>query len=169
MKLLVTALLLVTTPALADAPSTTIQVDPISWTHRTFAGGIAHAIASRVALRADATVVTAEPTLSGFTSSRAGVTAVLYLDRVFHGPFVEAGGHVRSTPYFTSSMDPTGFDITRERAFDVVAYAGWQWSFSSGLHIAAAIGGSRTLVSSFNWLGGMPHGRESYVRAGFAF
>lgn len=169
MKLLVAALLLVSTPALADSPSTIIQVDPISWTQGQYAGGIARSVSDRIALRADATLVTGEPALSDFASSRSGVTAVYYLDRAFHGPFVEAGGQVRSTPYSIESMAPSGFDIARERAFDVTAFVGWQWSFRSGLTIAGAFGGSRTLVSSFNWFGGMPSSRESYVRVGFAF
>ncbi len=108
-------------------------------------------------------------TLTEGASSRAGVTAVVYLDRAFHGPFVEAGVQVRSTPYFTPSPAPSGFDITRERAFDVTAFVGWQWTFRSRLTITGAFGGSRRLASSFNWFGGTPPSRESYVRAGFAF
>jgi hypothetical protein len=164
--------LLVIVPASARADhGITVASDPIALVAGTYTLSAAHAVASRVAVRVDGEATRDLAGVAGQTW-RAGVSVPIYFERAFHGPFLEPG--VVTGRYLTgigltegTEAMPHGsvYAIT-ERVRGPRVFVGWQWMFGSGLHLAAAIGASRS------WPGAREvpaRSRESYLRVGFAF
>jgi hypothetical protein len=167
---LLTSLVLVPASARADH-DITVASDPVALVAGTYTLSAARAIGSRVAVRVDGE---ATPDLPGFGGQtwRAGVSLPLYLERAFHGPFIEPG--VVTGSYLTGlgltegteDMPHGAVRAITERLSGPRVFVGWHWMFGSGLHVAAAVGASRS------WPGAREvpvRSRESYLRVGIAF
>lgn len=145
--------------------------DPIGLLAGTYALSATYAVSRRVALRANAQYASELPGLADSRTWQASISAPIYFDRAFHGPFLEPGLVVADrvmgydiVPAAGDAMDPS-YVALRFHTVGPHVFVGWQWTFRSGLHATYAIGASRNLTAgSATWV---PIA-ESYLRVGFA-
>lgn len=109
---------------------------------------------------------------SGGSEWRAAVSLPVFLDRPLHGPYVEPGIAYaqRVTAYgYLGGLSDTMTPVVvphYDRSIEPQIFVGWQWMFSSGLHLAGAVGVSRQSAGDGS---GTSYARpESYLRIGIA-
>jgi hypothetical protein len=162
---------------------TTVSFDPLGLMKDRYALSVARRASDHIAIRVDGQLFEAIPYFSNPERPwRVGISAPIYLDRTYHGPFIEPGiavarrvGSLGQTPG-TDDMPSTLYAVY-DHAVGPEIYLGWQWLFRSGLQVAAAVGASQ------NWAGNdLPEGAVvagggyaiatttmTYVRVGYAF
>lgn len=188
MRTAFTLILLATTSSLAVAddlaiaeprePRLAVATDPIGLFAARYALSATFVRSRWVALRADVEVI---DDTSGFGAGgwRAALSFPLYLQRPLHGPYVEpglalvdrvvgyavTGGGIGGLGGMGSGAIPAVVAM-RERRAEPQIFVGWQWSFPSGLHLAAAVGVSRRFAPDGS--GSSVAIPESYLRVGYA-
>ena len=163
-------MLLTTRLAHADAdasePTFTIATDPIALAYETYTLSLARRASSHVALRADVeyTPDSIAPLGSPHGGARVAASVPIYLDRTFHGPYVEPGVFLaRHRALALDGLGGIGYSEPYELTGTSMA-VGWQATFRSGFTIHAAIGADR--IRSGGLVTTMP---TSYVRVGYAW
>ncbi len=154
-------------------PRLAVGTDPMGLLGGRYALSAAYVTSRRAALRADIEIRDSEAagTFNGIGGWRAGISVPLFLDRPLRGPYVEPGVAFAQRLVGigvlggTSTMAPTVASMY-ERSIEPQIFVGWQWIFSSGLHMAGAIGVSRHFTSDGSGISyPIP---ESYLRVGIA-
>lgn len=163
-----------------------VDFDPVGLVSGRYAISAARRMSEHIAIRVDGQVIDGSNPIVTVHTWRTGITAPIYLDRAFHGPFIEPGVFVARRLSAFGLTQETDAMASVYAAYDHAAgpqvFVGWQWLFRSGLTIAGAIGASQ------NWAGNdVPVGvlgvavggpsapwwirpaTESYVRVGYAF
>lgn len=144
-----------------------IATDPLGLVRDRYALSTSVAVGAHAAVRGDAIVGT-EPDPNGHTFAQGSVSMQLFVDRTFHGPYLEPGLLVRRMPGFDYGPDGTGpaRDDDNYR-IEPEVLIGWQWLYHDRFSLAAAAGVARK--PSFDVPGELPYGMETYVRIGYAF
>lgn len=135
---------------------TNIATNPLAWLVGIFGLSLSHAVGDHVAIRGDANLYRSiEDDGRGF---EVGVTAPIYLKRVYQGPFVEPGVLVRDFDTDDSETAFTGVQVG----------LGWHWTFDSGLNVALAGGLARRLNDGGHDYAS-PIEPVGYFRVGYAY
>lgn len=172
--LVATLVVLACAPALADpAPDAhyELAVDPVSWLNHQYAASAATAISTHVALRTDVGADASQASGPN-TAYQAGTSAQLFLERAFHGAFVEPGVVWHSAPAGVGclgGLQDTVCPMTRTRWTSAAVLVGWQWTSDAHFTLAAAVGYSRPIAGEPSpYYGDRPQ-VEWYLRAGYAW
>src|SRR5262245_44603099 len=112
---------------------TNIASNPIGWMVGFYGLSISHALGNNLAIRGDANMI--RDTDGDDRGYEFGVTAPLYLKRVYQGPFLEPGVIVRD---FNAGDEKRAFVGPQVNL-------GWHWTFDSGLNLAVAFGLARRM------------------------
>lgn len=159
-------------PALASAePRVVLATDPIAPLHGHYALSASYALGSHVAIRADAAVGDRADQPDGHALAQGSVSLQLFLDRAFHGPFLEPGLVVRRTPMFGALVeDPGGYGVIADD-FHILpeVLLGWQWLYHDRYSLAVAAGAAAVPQVPYGVLGEPTYSTETYVRLGYAF
>jgi len=109
------------------------------------------------------------------TGYQATVTLPLYFKRTFSGPFLEPGLIMRSTSYndsyALSCSSCSDYSNTRSWVGPELLF-GWQWTFDSGLNVAAALGVAKHMTdksSDMETYSSSEPDFNGYFRVGYAF
>jgi hypothetical protein len=168
--------LVLPTSAMAHAePTTAIATDPVGLVHESYSLSIMRAVSHRFAVRADATITPDTATIAG--PHQLGVSAPIYLDRPFHGPFVDPGILVRRQPNYygiggfgNGAVGCLGCMTSTTITFGPQISVGWQFTCGSGLTLAAAVGAARTWASTSPGVARQyPVIPTSYLHVGYAW
>jgi hypothetical protein len=159
--------------AYADPPRRImLATDPLSIVNGTYTLTAALAVHDHAAITGEASFTSADDSLPpGIESSREQVGLRLFLDRAFHGPFVEPGlrrAHSDGTFYAadeTGAVHASPFD---QRTFGPIVSIGWQWTFHDRWTLSYALTAAKIWSSSGNVLGWIPQA-ESNLRLGVVF
>jgi hypothetical protein len=161
-----TIAVLACTPALAD-PRYELAIDPVSWVNHQYAASASVALAPQVIVRADGGIG-----IGTENERRAGLSAKLFLDRAFHGPYVEPGVIWRDTTMDYGCLggpQDEGCPPARARWTSAAALVGYQWTFATHFSLAAAAGYSRPISGEPSAYDGDGPQLEGYVRAGYVW
>ena len=98
----------------------------------------------------------------------------IYLDRPFHGPYVEPGlafadrfvGYGQGIGVLGGGGSVSYYPAQHARSIEPQILVGWQWLFASRLHIAGAVGVARHFATDGS--GASYSIPQSYVRIGLA-
>jgi hypothetical protein len=134
--------------------TTSIATNPLGWIVGFYGLSVSHAVHDNVAIRVDGNVFSFENT-GGY---EVGVSAPLYLRRVFQGPFLEPGVIARNF----DSCEDCG---SRPASVGPEVLFGWHWTFDSGFNVSTAVGAMRNLNHSGGGSNVEPAG---YFRVGYA-
>lgn len=144
---------------------TNISSNPIGWMVGFYGLSASYAISANIAIRGDGNIFSS----SDFSGYELGVSAPIYLKRVYSGPFIEPGiitrGITDKHSYCDaaysggSCMDDTTTMVGPEML------VGWHTTFDSGFNIAMAFGIARNLSSHE----GDDIEPAGYFRVGYAY
>lgn len=144
---------------------TNISSNPLGWMVGFYGLSASYAVNANIAIRGDANIFSNDD----FDGYELGLSAPIYLKRMYSGPFIEPGIITRSitdknsycdTAYSggSSCMGDTSTMVGPEML------VGWHSTFDSGFNVAAAFGIARNLRSENNDI--EPAG---YFRVGYAY
>lgn len=132
---------------------TMIAVNPIGVLFGFYSVSLSHAISDNLAVRGNFSEVRIDDIADG---REIGGSVVIYLRRVFQGPFLEPGVMYRTEDGATAVGPSVVF--------------GWQWTYDSGLSVAMAAGAMRNLEANDD--GPIADDKvqpSAYFRVGYAF
>ena len=158
MKKLLLLIALASSTANAEPPRLLVGTDPIGLVHDSYALTASYALSDHVAARGEIQLQRDDFDSLEVWHYRASLP--LFLDRTFHGPFIEPGFVQMHATYMN-------YDI---RTFGPSMMVGYQWTFHDRYSIAGAFGESKIWSTSSTpgvlYAGGGP---EWYVRVGYVF
>ncbi len=140
-----------------------ISTNPIGYLFGLFGVSVAKSMNHNVALRGDVNIFN----IDGDSGYEVGISAPIYLKRVFSGPFLEPGLIARD--FDTNNGE--GALVGPEVLF------GWHWTFDSGLNVSAAVGAAKNVQSrhescdayGYCYTSGPDLEPAGYFRVGYAF
>jgi hypothetical protein len=165
-------------PAFADAPAVTRRInlssDPLTWPFGGYGGSVSLAVSDHVALRAEADFLD----VTDYRITEGDLSAPIYLDRTYHGVFVEPGVVVRHVR--EAGVDDCNPGITRpdcvptpytrwSTQWGPQALLGWHWSADNGVNLAIALGATFDVGSIDSRVSRTPILPNGYLRVGYAF
>jgi hypothetical protein len=150
-----------------------LAIDPLALVTGSYTASTTFAINDSVAVTGEASFTPADDAIAGgLQTSREQLGVRLYLDRAFHGPFVEAGLRRTHAQCDVYTADDAGnvysYDVD-ERTFGPMASVGWQWTFHDRWTLSYALTASKVWSSSGNVLGYYGVMPESNLRLGAVF
>jgi len=171
MKKLVLAAALASSTAHAEPPRLLVATDPIGLIQDSYALTASYALSDHVAARGE--VQLQRDDLDSIELWHYRASLPIFLDRTFHGPFVEPGVFQMTGTASSWVLDGSGNPVptsAQVKTFGPSMMVGWQWTFHDRYSIAAAFGGSKVWSSSSSpGVLGFGGGPEWYVRVGWLF
>ena len=169
MKKLLVVIALASSTAHADPPKLMIGTDPLGPLNDIYALTASYAVSDHVAVRGEVQLQRDDFDTNNLWHYRASVP--LFLDRTFHGPFVEPGLVQTEGTINGYTLDATGNPVPmalQVKTFGPSMMVGYQWTFHDRYSIAAAFGGSKIWSSTPGVLG-IGGGPDFYIRVGWLF
>jgi hypothetical protein len=167
-KLLVLAALACSTAAHAEPPKLLVGTDPLGPINNTYALTAAYALSDHIAVRGEVQLQHDDFYSTELWHYRVSVP--MFLDRTFHGPFVEPGLVQVQGTINSYVLDASGNEVPQAvalKTFGPSMMVGYEWTYHDRYSIAAAFGGSKIWSSTPGVLG--LGGPEYYVRVGWLF
>jgi hypothetical protein len=154
------ALVLLSSVAHADEPRLAVGIDPVGVMADDYALAATYSMSRVAAISASVDVSPLE--------RRAALSLPLFLDRAFHGPYVEPGiAVVDRDPILGMIGGYSPMVLTHDnmqRSIEPEMLVGWQWMFHDRVHIEGAVGVARHDLGNGN-VYAIP---ISYLRVGLA-
>jgi hypothetical protein len=136
-----------------DSPRFELATDPLGLIQGRYELAATYALTDHLAVRGS--VMRGDASTQA-TLSRATLCVVAYLDRTFHGPFLEAG----------FGYEDNWFEITNTGGPEVLL--GWQWTYAKHYSLSTAVGAMRVWGPTISDQP-EPIEYESYVNLGYVF
>jgi hypothetical protein len=168
MKTLLVLAALACSTAYAEPPKLMIGTDPLGPLNDVYALTAAYALSDHVALRGEVQMQRDDFDTNELWHYRISVP--MFLDRTFHGPFIEPGLVQMQGTINGYVLDASGNPVPQAvqlKTFGPSMMVGYEWTFHDRYTIAAAFGGSKIWSSTPGVLG--LGGPEYYVRVGWLF
>jgi|HubBroStandDraft_6_1064221.scaffolds.fasta_scaffold338309_2 hypothetical protein len=155
--------------ALADpteSPRFELATDPLGLLQGRYALAATYALTDHFAVRGSIMHGDATTQLTVF---RATVSVLAYLDRAFHGPFLEAGyaWEDQLLEYSESAGEPTETWTIDLGGPELLL--GWQWTYAKHYSLSATVGAMRVWRPAVSELPAPTIEYESYVNVGYVF
>lgn len=170
-KLLLLVALASSTAHAEPPPRLLLGTDPIGLVTNSYVLTAGYALSDHVAVRGEVQLQHDDLNSVELWHYRASVP--IFLDRTFHGPFIEPG-LVQMTGTTTEwQLDAYGNPVAttaQVKTFGPSMMVGYEWTFHDRYTIAAAFGASKVWSSSSSpGVLGFFGGPEYYIRAGWLF
>lgn len=168
MKKLALLVALASSKAHAD-PKLLVGTDPLGPLNDIYALTASYALSDHAAVRGE--IQLQHDAFDSYELWHYRVSVPLFLDRTFHGPFVEPGLVQTEGTINGFTLDASGNPVpeaVQVKTFGPSMMVGYEWTFHDRYSIAAAFGGSKIWSSTPGVLG-IGGGPEYYVRVGWLF
>jgi hypothetical protein len=148
-----------------------VSTNPVGWICGFYGVSASYALNEHIAVRADGNYLN-NPLGGTWSGYEVGISAPIYLKRVYSGPFIEPGfiarGQSEQVGGYDSTTNTATMSTTTARFVGPEMLLGYHLTFDSGFNMAVAAGIARNLDTAVD-ASSDQYEFAGYFRVGYAF